>query len=91
MRKTLVYLTIAVLLGLFLVLIPLAAFTEVETAIYRSLTPDFVSGEALKGELIELYGKSATKYLVDDFTVLIASFAIASFVYVFSKTKMLAS
>lgn len=91
MSKTLVYLTIAVFLGLFLVLIPLATFTEADTGAYRSLAPEFVSGEAFKVEPIEALGNTTTKYLADDFTVLLTSLAIAFFVYILFKHKMFAS
>jgi hypothetical protein len=91
LSKSLVYLAIAALLGLFLVLIPLVAFTEIETDIYRSLTPEFASAETLKGEPIESYGESAKRYLVDDFAVLLTSLAIASFVYILFKHKIFAS
>jgi len=88
LKKALIWSIVAVVLGLLVTLTPLIISTEVETGLRYAMVPEAYDGAPLppnKSE--EVWGLSPPKYSIADFGVLLASFAVASVVYVFFKHK----
>jgi len=88
LKKVLMYLATAVLLGLLLASTPLILFTEIKTKNDYAFLPEARFLEEPE-ERRAIWGLGPPKYPFADFGVLLTCFAIASAVYVFFKHRLI--
>ncbi len=84
MRKSLLYLTAAIILGIAITLVPLAALTLVRRDVYErsQFFSDFGSLERSS------FPSNSSQSYVSDFTVLAVSFVIAMVLYLFVRRRI---
>ena len=88
LKKTLLYFTAAVVLGLLITLIPLSMLTEAKTMGPNAMFTDNTSPERRPGygQVPNLYNLN---YSAVDFVVLAISFAVAATAYLLIKYRIL--
>ena len=86
MKKTLIYCTVAVVAGLVLTLVPLAAYMRIETGHY-GYTPESLPTD--RRQLSQTSSLNAPEYVVVNVEALSISFVIALVVYLIFRSRML--